>query len=272
MVDSIVGIRVKIHFFTDLVQKISCLPGRFRPEYFSLGERVRNKNDSKIDDAARFSEFLDDRVKNMSGFDLIGKGIRFGFFVGETRDINFNPTHVGCSILLRGREWSDRDLSDLLNELCVTNGLERGYACRREEWERRHIYTKIFPEMSIQTTLGVDMSAFLTGIYWKIVLSDELLFRHKCNIDTLNSISIGRRDFVLNDGTGYHILKFYDNSGDWIKKDLFISNFLKHNSCFFSMDRIIPDLERADTKEKFDRMARPFRAGAVPWTNSTIAT
>jgi hypothetical protein len=89
-----------------------------------VGARVRNKDASRVDDTARFSAFVDERVDRVSGFELIGDRIRFGFVVGETRNERHESTHVGCSVLLRGKRWA-RSLTSWL--------MAQGWA-RQPQW------------------------------------------------------------------------------------------------------------------------------------------
>ena len=164
MTDSLVDVRVKVASFRQLAHRVASLPEPFRPAYFTVGERVRNKDASRVDDPTRFSAFVDDHVDRVSGFDLIGDRIRFGFFVGETRNERHESTHVGCSVLLRGKQWAPNDLTTLLKQLCLASGVERADACRRDEWQYRHLCTKKLPQFTIDRTLGVDMSACLPGL------------------------------------------------------------------------------------------------------------
>lgn len=265
VVESVVGVRVKIASFRDLAYKVFSLPEKLRPTYFTVGERVRDKTTSRISDHARFSAFLNEHVANVSGFYLIGSRIRFGFFIGETRNAHHESTHVGCSVILRGRDWTDADLITLLRELSSIFGVDRAYACRRDEWERRHLYIKKLPQSSIQTTLGVDMCAALTGLYWWTIFSEELISRHQLNIIELATSAKKHERWLTTVGVPLHAFELYDSPDDWEEEDGRISAFLKSHLSFFSMARIQTGIDEVVTKEEFDSIARPFRAGAVPW-------
>lgn len=268
MTDTLVGIRVRIANFRDLAHRVALLPEPFRPSHFSKGGRVINKDVSRVDDPIRFSDFVDKQVDQVSGFDLVGKQIRFGFFVGETRTANHESTHVGCSIILRGRKWKSADFALLLKLLCAAPGMERAYSCRRAEWERRHLYVKSLPPISIQTTLGVDMSASLPSLYWWTVFSNELAERHNLRIDELVAFAEQNEHWITADGKALHAFRLYHAPDDWEREEGRISAFLRSHPSFFSMARIQTSIEEAATKEEFDSIARPFRAGAVPWEAS----
>lgn len=75
MNDSFVNVRVQIAGFENLAHLIAALPPPFRPQYFSRGGRVRNKAECLIEDQARFRDFVAERVRQVSGFDLIGERI-----------------------------------------------------------------------------------------------------------------------------------------------------------------------------------------------------
>lgn len=269
--DLMAGIRVELVSYHALAYKVSSLPEKFRPKYFTVGERVRDKSASSISDHERFAAFLNEHIGNVSGFDLIGSRIRFGFFVGETRNAHHESTHVGCSVILRGRDWTSTDLEALLRELCSIPGVERAYACRRDEWERRHLYIKKLPQFSIQTTLGVDMSAALTGLYWWTIFSENLISRHQLNVNELAIFAKRHERWLTAEGVPLHAFELYDSPDDWEREDGRISAFLSAHPSFFSLARIQTRIGEAVTKEEFDSIARPFRAGAVPWEASPPA-
>jgi hypothetical protein len=233
-----------------------------------VGERVRNKDSSRVDDPARFSAFVDEHVDRVSGFDLIGERIRFGFFVGETRNARHESTHIGCSILLRGQQWTPVDFIQLLKQLCLASGVERADACRREEWQYRHLCVKKLAQFTVQETLGVDMSAFLPGLYWWTVFSDELAARHRLDVAQLAAFSGHSERWFTEDRTVLNAFRLYESPDDWEREKARVSAFLESHTNFFSMIRISSQLEAAESKEQFDEVTRPYWAGAVPWERS----
>jgi hypothetical protein len=62
MIDSFVDVEIKLASFRQLAHRVSSLPAPFRPTYFTVGERVRNKSASRVDDTERFSAFVEDHV------------------------------------------------------------------------------------------------------------------------------------------------------------------------------------------------------------------
>jgi hypothetical protein len=265
MTDSFVSVRAKVASFRQLAHRVASLPEPFRPTYFTVGERVRNKDTSRVDDPTRFSAFVDDQVGRVSGFDLIGDRIRFGFFVGETRNERHESTHVGCSVLLRGKQWVPNELMRLLKQLCLTSGVERADACRRVEWQYRHLCTKKLPQFTIDRTLGVDMSACLPGLYWWTAFSDELAARHRLDVEELAEFSGHSERWFTEDRAALNAFRLYELPDDWEKERPRVSAFLESHANFFSMTRIAPQLEAAESKEQFDEATRPYWAGAVPW-------
>lgn len=265
MIETFVDIGVKVSSFRALAHRVASLPKPFRPIYFSQGERVRNKDASRIDDSARFSAFVDEQVHRISGFDLIGQRIRYGFFVADTRNANHESVHVGCSIILRGRQWSPTDFTKLLKLLCGTPGVERADACRYAEWEYRHLYVKLLPPISIQMSLGVDMSAFLPGLYWWTVISSDLAKRHRLNVAELALFAGHHELWHDGDGRSLHAFRLYETPDDWEDQKDRVSAFLESHRNFFSMTRISPYLERTTNKQEFDAARRPYLAGSTPW-------
>jgi hypothetical protein len=263
--DSIVGVRVNVANFRELAEKVARLPEPFRPQFFSLGGRVRDKDASRVDDAYRFGDFLDDRVSRVSGFTLLGSRIQFSFLVGETRNAQHQSTHVGCSVLLTGKKWKRAELELLLRSLAASVGLERAYAGSRDEWTFRHINIKHFGEIAVQRSLGVDMSAFLPGLYWWTVFSDELAARHSLDIDELIKFSGHYECWSTESGGQLHAFRLFESPGGWNAEKDRISTFLEKHPNFFSMTRLQPHIDAVASMDELERKERPFWAGARPW-------
>lgn len=263
--DATVSVRVRVASFELLARKVASLSKPLRPVYFTLGGRVRNKETSRIEDAARFSAFIDDRVAQVSGFDLIGDGIQFGFYVGATRNSRRESTHVGCSVILRGRRWKSADYLALLKELCSVSGSEEADACRREEWNYRHLSIRQFPQFSVRQTLGVDITAFLPGIYWWTVFSDELAARHRLDVAEMADFAVRHERWFTEERGGLHAFQLYDAPDDWKQEEARISAFLEAHPNFFSLTRIAARIEAAQSKEALYEVVQPYRAGAVSW-------
>lgn len=263
--DTFVDVRVRVESFRALAKHVASLPAPFRPTYFTVGERVRNKEASRIEDTMRFNAFIDDHVTRVSGFDLIGENIRFGFFVGETRNTRHESTHVGCSVILRGRRWKSEDFIALLKMLCSAPGVERGDACRREEWQYRHLNVKKLPQFTIEDTLGVDMSASLPGLYWWTVFSNDLAVRHNLDLAELSKFAGHYERWLTEDNRELHTFRLYESPDDWESEKERVSAFLEAHPNFFSMTRIAERIEGAQSKEAFDEVTRSYWAGAVPW-------
>lgn len=263
--DVLVSVSVKLEGFRPLLHHIATLPRPFRPTHFTVGERVRNKESSRIDDVSRFSDFVDDRVGRLSGCDLVGEKIRYGIFVGATRTAKQEPTHIGCSVIMRGAHWRPVDYESLLRRLCAVPGVECGDACLRDEWRHRHVCVKALGDTSIQTTLGVDISAQLPGLYWWTVFSDELVQRHQLDRAELDSFSESSERWGGGEGSLLNAFRLYECPEAWCEQDARISSFLHRHLNFFSLTRIQSKIDAAQTKEEFDAAVRPYRAGALPW-------
>lgn len=265
MTDTFVDVRVGVEHFRELATHIALLPERIRPRYFTVGERVRNKDTSRIDDSARYEAFVDDHVRKLTGFYLQGEGIRFGLIVGETRNAQHESTHVGCSVLLRGSKWRVTDYVMLLKELCAVPGVERADACRRAEWRDRHLLVKSLPQFSMQVTLGVDMSAYLPGVYWWTVFSDKLTDRHRLDVAELATFAGHSERWATKDGAGLNAFRLFNLPDDWERNRDRICSFLESHPNFFSMSRIVGLIGGAESKEAFDHVTQPYMAGFAPW-------
>lgn len=264
-IDSLVNVRIRIDDYRPLVHRIARLPRPYRPNYFTSGGRVRDKSKSLIEDATQFDRFVDECVDRAAGFDLIGAGIRFSFFTGETRTVENRSTHVGCSVLLSGSRWNAESYVKLLRQLCCAKGTESGETCRRSEWKYRHLCVKELPEFTIERTLGTDMSAALPGLYWWTVFSAELAARHDLDIAELTAFSMGADQWVTDEGQVLHVFRLYDEPDDWLKARERVSDFLERHANFFSLTRLVPAIDRANSKADFDAATIPFVAGTRPW-------
>jgi hypothetical protein len=262
---SYVSVRVKIAGFENLAHLIAALPLPFRPQYFSRGGRVRNKAECLIEDEARFRDFVAERVRQVSGFDLIGERIRYGLFVGETRTAEHQSTHIGCSATLAGARWSSSDLLALLKLLCRAQGVERAEACRRDEWEYRHLCLKQFADYSVQRTLGVDMSAALPGLYWWTVFSQELATRHRLDVADVQAFAKSAERWLDGDERVLHAFRLYDAPEDWVAAKGDVTAFLETRSSFFSLARLAPAIDSATSRDAFEIATRQYVAGAKPW-------
>ena len=265
MMDTTVSVQVGLSSFKELANCIASLPKPFRPTYFTVGERVRNKEASRIKDAARFAAFTDDHIARVSGFDLIGEYIRFGLFVGATRNSRHESTHVGCSVILRGRHWKAADYLTLLKELCSVPGVEEADACRREEWNYRHLSIKQLPQLSVRQTLGADISAFLPGLYWWTIFSDELAARHHLDVAELVEFAGHYERWQTTEGGQLHAFRLYESPDDWEREKDRVSVFLESHPNFFSLTRLAERIEAAQSEETLDEVVQPYRAGAMPW-------
>jgi len=264
-IDVLVNVTVKLCGFRSLLQLIATLPMPFRPTYFTVGERVRNKEASRIVDNPRFLEFVDERVERVSGCDLIGDKIRYGIFVEASRTVQKEPTHIGCSVIMRGAQWKPADYESLLRLLCNAPYIECADACMRAEWNHRHLCVKEFDRMSIQTTLGVDISAQLPGLYWWTVFSEELANRHQLDHGELVDFAEFSERWKIEDGEALYAYRLYKSPSDWYDNEGRVSSYLRLHSLFFSMARVQPIIDAAGTKDEFDVVVRPYRAGAIPW-------
>ncbi len=122
--------------------------------------------------------------------------------------------------------------------------------------------------MSIQTTLGVDMSPQLTGLYWWTVFSEELAERHQLDHEELKKFAEHSECWKTEKDGALHAFRLYTSPDDWREQDAHVSRFLERHPNFFSMVRIQPLVMEAQTKEEFDAFVRPYRAGAFPWEKS----
>lgn len=255
---------VDLAHYRNLIDSVVGLPERFRPEYFTVGERVYNKERSRINDKERFEAFLAPFLEKASGIDLIGPKKHFMFIAGASRNTQHWPTHMKCSVSLKGKGFNEADALELLQLLCATPGVTFGQACHFEEWHFRHRCIKRSP-FSVECTIGTDNSFLVSGLYWWTVLSDELVRRHHVNLVELETFTQDYQQWQDNAGGRLHAFKLYESMDDWQSEESRISLFLESHPNFFSMTRIWPRIEAAATHDEFDAAIESYWAGKWPW-------
>lgn len=265
LVESVVSVQTRIDNYTALVRLVARLPSQFRPMHFSVGERVRNRDLSLVSDTERFDSFVRTRTSVPAGFDLVGNGIRYTFYIGATRNSRNQSTHVGCSILLRGRKWSPSNCLTLLKTLCSIDGVDFGGAYCRSEWEHRHLSVRRFPGCTVRQTLGVDMSASIPGLYWWTVMSVKLAARHKLDRAAIEAFADKSEEWKTEGGCPLLAFRLFESPDDWMANDHKVSAFLASHPSFFSLSTLSAKIDAANSEEALENVVRPYWAGAVPW-------
>jgi hypothetical protein len=264
MITREVNIVIDLAHYRDLIDTVMLLPERFRPEYFTVGDRVYNKERSRIDDSERFEAFLAPFIKDASGIDLIGPKKHFMFIAGASRNAQHWPTHMKCSVSLKGKGFSQADALELLRLLCAVPGVTFAQTCHFEEWLFRHRCIKWSP-FAIQCTIGTDNSFLVSGLYWWTVLSDELVARHHVDLAELEAFAHDYQQWRDGEGGRLHAFRLYDAMDDWQSEAPRISSFLEAHANFFSMTRLWPQIEATTTRDAFDAVIEPYRSGKQPW-------
>jgi hypothetical protein len=260
-----ISVVVDLAHYRNLIGTVAALPERFRPEYFTVGYRVRNKERSRIDDQERFEAFLAPFIEDASGIDLIGSKKHFMFIAGASRNSQHWPTHMECSVSLKGKGFSEADALELLRLLCTTPGATFGQACQFEEWHFRHRCIKVSSLIFVECTIGTDASFAIPGLYWWTVLSDELVARHHVDLAELEAFAHDYQQWRDGEGGRLHAFRLYGAMDDWQSEAPRISSFLEAHPNFFSMTRLWPQIEATTTRDAFDAVIDSYWTGKQPW-------
>jgi hypothetical protein len=262
-VDLALSVRVDSH--ADFIDKILALPEDIRPLYFTLGSRVRNKEKSLIANRTFFEPFLQERLKSLSFFDLVGPNLSVMILSGASRDSMRNPTHMDYIITVKRKQWPSERVFQLFHELCTISGVEFAICAKADEINHRHRYIIPYGEGTKEGNLGNDPSGQLPGLYWWTAFSEVLMQRHKVDIAKIVHFSKRHEVWKSSDGDNIYVFNQFENYEEWQDHTGRINTFLQNNSEFFSLQKIYPALLAAKTEEERKAVTYPYWTGSIPW-------
>lgn len=118
-----------------------------------------------------------------------------------------------------------------------SKGLRYASASRPDEYGRRNLfkYDVWGNGKASSSPVGRDLNRYIPGIYWLTYFSYDLITER--NISTEELVSLGARATQV-DGCGM-LIQFGDSPDDWEQYDDIISQYLRTDDRFFSVERIV---------------------------------
>lgn len=248
--------------FFDLINRLKSLPSPFAPEYFTWGERVRNKAD-RVDDIERFEPFLQ-RGKKVS-FCLVGNKISYDIAANAFRDNSRNPTDGRVLVEVKKGFKSRQNFNQLLPYLMETIGSKFGFACNFDESNARHRVVKKWeePELhggasSVEFNVGTDFRNYIPGLYWVTAFELEYLLGNDITPEIIGEIAVENYSIKTTDGRTICYFKFFEKPDDWERHSEKIDEFCYNHPQFFSMQRLIKAIGATQSEEELNRIVSPW--------------
>jgi len=201
-----------------VIDSLQALPVHLRPKYFGEEETLKSKKD-EVADKKRFEKFV---ARNPAGFFLFADECTYNFFVHKR-----GYSRLFCDVQ---KEEFYTDVP-LFFEAVVSAAPAFGFAGENQEREPEAdgsyviAHEKVTSEHDhrnkhfvtigmnhIESEIGNDLDKYIPGVYWYTLLSDELLNKHQVDFASLSAEAVSME--TLGNGS-LHLLKFYDNPGDW---------------------------------------------------------
>lgn len=182
------------------------LPDHLRPKYFGT-EEIKYSKRNQISDEKRFASF---RAKNPQGYFLFGE-----YFLIHI--ISYGRNHSGLSLGIY-EELSEaesarlaKDADEAIEVLSGDRGLF-GFIAHDAEVEHRNRFVAKIEEAEISSWIGRDLDRYVPGLYWKTLLSDEILHQHDIDLNRLQNAALTHS--LLPCG-GQHVLTFFESPDEW---------------------------------------------------------
>jgi hypothetical protein len=210
-----------------LIETLLGLPHDLRPQFFSYGEKIRNKKDL-VDDSERFEPFL---KKALSGFFLFSQKLLFQFLIAENVDIQF---------FIEGVSREDAKLLVKQLSKCLP---AFGYVSNIDERRHRNTLAKQASYGHQTAGVGIDWRRYIPGIYWITVIPNTLIELHHVPFDKLKAAAEGCEESI----PGVWMLRFFDDPDKWQEHAERLDRLCAETPGIFSVSRVRPAFEAATT-------------------------
>ncbi len=201
-----------------VIDSLQALPTHLQPRYFSEEETLKSKKDEVVN-KKRLEKFI---ACNPAGFILFADACLYDLSIHERGyskiycDVEDEVLYSYIPLLFQtlasvtpifgfAGENQER-LPDADGSYVITHEKVSS------EHDHRNTYFITLGMNHIESGIGHDLDKYIPGIYWYTLLSDELLNKHHVDLASLSAEVISAE--TLGDGS-LHLLKFYENPGDW---------------------------------------------------------
>jgi hypothetical protein len=171
-------------------------------------------------------------VGNMSEFDAFAAGNPLGYCLFAKRChyevAAWDPKAEFHTVFAYfAKSWPTEEEALALFS-CGHDLLEFGFACHCDEYLHRHeLKTSTFQGV-LQSQIGLDLGKYVPGLYWRTLISHEILRRHGLDFSSLEA---GQIDSSFSEG--HVLLKFGVSAESWREQAKLVDGLCaKHEGIF----------------------------------------
>ena len=242
MIIKIVGEKGNI---LEAINVLDRFPEKYIPVYFSEDEGKVDAPKNLWANKDRLHSFIE---SNPLGFSASSK----------LCDFDFDFPSQGYSTLLINLKKGDFsvDALDAMFKLLTEMKPVFCIACEWEEYKHRNQIIKRVGQSTVESFVGTDLTKFIPGLYFKTLLSIELLDRFGVDIEHLKQNFNGIE--LLNDGAHFLVTAF-DDSSDWVSNAEHIETFCSETQGFFSKKEVEESIEDCTSSFQVISKIKPWK-------------
>jgi hypothetical protein len=227
----------------------------FKPIYFNVTDRVRNKED-RIADKKRFDEF---RQKNPNGYCLFTD---YGYFnLRSIKGTNFSYSLSFYSKTSKAKmNKIAENIRKLLEKMLEFNPIF-GFAGNWEEYKHRNfIYKKLMinfrgevQDASHEGFYGFNLKKELPGLYWYTIISKEMLKQHDINLD-----KITKEAALIKESNNCYLINFYEKYFDWQLNIEKLDGLCRQEKRIFFIGDMKEDIKKVNSFKELDEQLKKW--------------
>ena len=221
----------------DLLDAMNAGPENMRPRYFGLLSVVDDKT-NRVDDVKRFRAFLEPRMN--ASFALFADKLTYDIdLVGDmpatlTAYSEYPPAPTPEAI-----ERFFRLIAPIEPPFAV--------ACERKEWNHRNRIVHTVDLLTSGDRFGHDIRICLPGLYWRTMVSSELLRVHDIELLQISALA-----FSVERIGNLHLLKFFEAATDWKAHADRLDDVCESIPGIFSARPVYASVQRARTMRELN--------------------
>lgn len=206
-----------------VIEALLSLPDALRPTRESAEE------DSEGIEIVDQDKFINAVMKRETGLMLKGRDVLFDVSFAGEKDIRCN-----CFLNV---------IPDLVKVFMIHMAAAHpifGFACAREELERRNRVTIKQDMNTIESWVGRDTQKYIPGIYWWTLLPSSLVEKHKIDLSMLATLSL---EHIELEGQ-QHLFRLYEKPQDWSSSTV-MAQLYSSSPGIFDVKKVRSQLEAA---------------------------
>lgn len=237
---------LSVHIFFDtsksesIIDKLASLPEPMNSVIYTAYKDVK----PIVNLVSRKKSFNAFRKRHPEGFFLYGNGFDHEIIISKTKksQIIFN---IRDQYFFHFIDYFFQEFSNL--------GIDFGFACQEAEYLHRHVYNYKTNDGECITWVGCDLSRYLSGLYWKTFVGNDLATLHEVVINKFAR----KAPYVVNLDSGF-LITFFERPEEWRKYARLLNRLCKAQKGIFSIKRVPKVPKKADLFEEY-KILRPWR-------------